>query len=366
VLKSKLLRILILALVLTLLSAACGKSEGEGTQTTETTAAGGISEIRFVFAPDPAWDWVKDQGILEEMEAASPGYRIVQNTTWDEIGLFAGGHADIVSIASYETPIIESEQGIKTVTFGKYNMAKDIVIVSNEHPDWNTFADLPVGCKVGVESFTGGSTIWQAIASDLYGREMREGSSDLPLSTGDYQILPTLVENGDVCAATVDPTQVISALAQGNVRAMFGGKGGSQMYDEAYNHPGHQGMNSNNFVALKSWYEGHPGEIAFFLKVWQRALDEWQANRDAIIDAYPQHFAVATPEETQWMKEYFTNTFDWFVKSVYMDKEWITIEQGAIDILKKAGIVPDDAKSPIYVCIDPATGQETCRLPEGS
>ncbi len=105
VLNKKLLRILVLALVLTMLAAACGGDEDEGTQTTATTEAGGISEIRFVFSPDPAWDWIKDQGILEEMEAASDGYRIVQNTTWDEIGLFAGGHADIVSIASYETPM---------------------------------------------------------------------------------------------------------------------------------------------------------------------------------------------------------------------------------------------------------------------
>src|SRR5688572_22562148 len=33
--------------------------------------------IRFTFSPDPAWDWMQDQGILEEMEQES-GYRILQ------------------------------------------------------------------------------------------------------------------------------------------------------------------------------------------------------------------------------------------------------------------------------------------------
>ncbi len=50
--------------------------------------------IRFTFAPDPAWDWVKDQGILEAMEQES-GFRIIQLATWDEFATFAGGHADV-------------------------------------------------------------------------------------------------------------------------------------------------------------------------------------------------------------------------------------------------------------------------------
>lgn len=56
--------------------------------------------IRFTFSPDPAWDWIQDQGILEEMEKDS-GFRILQTVTWDEYGQFAGGHADVVSIGTY-------------------------------------------------------------------------------------------------------------------------------------------------------------------------------------------------------------------------------------------------------------------------
>ena len=59
---------------------------------------------------------------------------------------------------------------------------------------------------------------------------------------------------------------------------------------------------SNLFTARKEWYDTHKEEAAFFLKVWQRAMDEWAAHRDEIIDAYPQHFAVKNDEEAKWMK----------------------------------------------------------------
>src|SRR5262245_50598066 len=81
--------------------------------------------IRFTFSPDPAWDWIQDQGILEEMEKDS-GFRILQTVTWDEYGQFAGGHADVVSIGTYELQNLEEETGAKTVTFGKFKKAQGV------------------------------------------------------------------------------------------------------------------------------------------------------------------------------------------------------------------------------------------------
>ncbi len=60
-------------------------------QSASNAAEGEDGVIRFTFSPDPAWDWIQDQGILEEMEKDS-GYRILQTVTWDEFGQFAGGH----------------------------------------------------------------------------------------------------------------------------------------------------------------------------------------------------------------------------------------------------------------------------------
>jgi hypothetical protein len=352
--------VFVVALVFGILITACGDDGGTAT-TAGPTGEQGI--VRFAFAPDPAWDWIVDEGILEEMEQES-GVRIIQSITWDEFGVFAGGHADVVSIGSYETPVIESETGVKTVTFAKFNMAKDIVIVANEQP-WETLGDLPAGCSVGVESFLGGATIWQALAKEMHDRDLSEASADLPMASADYQVMPELVARGEICAGIIDPTQAIPFLADQRVKPLYGGKAGSELYGE-FVVPGHEGMNSNNFVSLASWYEGHGAETYFFLQVWERAMEEWAANRNDIIDAYPQHFAVETPEQTQFIKDYFVNTFDWFVDSVYLDLEWIKGEEPMTQILKDAGLVAKDNPMPIHVCIDPATGQETCRYPEGS
>ena len=56
------------ALVLSVL-AACGGDDGGG----DTGTGGGDKTVRFVFSPDPVWNWLEDQGILAQMEQES-GY----------------------------------------------------------------------------------------------------------------------------------------------------------------------------------------------------------------------------------------------------------------------------------------------------
>ncbi|MGH7542066.1 MAG: ABC transporter substrate-binding protein, partial [Gemmatimonadota bacterium] len=128
----KLRRSVALLAALAFVVVSCG-DDGDG--------GGGEGEesniIRFTFAPDPAWDWVKDQGILEAMEQES-GFRIIQLATWDEFATFAGGHADVISTGTYETPLLE-DQGIETVTFGQFNMNKDVLVTAN--PEYQTASD---------------------------------------------------------------------------------------------------------------------------------------------------------------------------------------------------------------------------------
>jgi hypothetical protein len=332
-------RILCVAALAALAGAACGGSSGGGGDET----AGGDGEagiIRFTFAPDPAWDWVKDQGIVEKMEEKS-GYRILQLATWDEFGTFAGGHADVVSTGSYETPLLD-QQGVKTVTFGKFNMNKDVMITAKQ--EWETASDLPKGCKIASESVTGNTIIWAALIKKIDGR------------TADYQVIPTLVEQGEVCAGIVDPTQVISAMASGKLNVMYDGKSASQLYGEEIE-PGHEGVNSNNFVARKEWFDTHVDEAAFFLRVWDRAMKEWQAHYKKIIDTYPQHFAVENQAEADFMKDYFANTFDWFVDSPYLTEDWIEGERGVYELVKEAGTINEDTPFPEHAIIDPETGE---------
>jgi hypothetical protein len=346
-------------LVLGLLAAACGDDDGATTTGFET---GITSDIRFTFAPDPGWDWIVDQGIQEEMEAES-GIRIIQSITWDEFGLFAGGHADIVSMGSFEVPVLEFETGVKTVSFSKYNLSRDIVVVPGDEP-WETFNDLPPGCRVGVETFVGSTTVWQAFVADQYGRDLSEGSSDLQMLLADFAVIPDLVIRGDVCAGISGASTAGMEIIAGDLKPLYEGKGASQLYGEFYQ-PGHAGMTSNQFLSLLSWYEDHPEEVAFFNEVWQVAVDEWHANIDEIVESYPQHFTAESPEHLAFVKDWYHSIFNFFVTDVYLTEEWIKGEAEVFNILVRAGIVPESQTPPLYVCIDPATGEETCRINAG-
>ena len=344
-----------LAVGLGIAVAACG-SGGD-----DDDGGSGDSTIRFAFSPDPAWNWIEDQGILSEMEEDS-GITIKRFETEDEYAAFAGGHADIVSTGTYETPVLEAETGVDTVTIGKFNRAQDIA-VSDPANNYNTFDDLPEGCKVGVESFQGSSLVWQALIADMHGRELAQGSDDLQMAVTDFEVTPELVVKGDLCAGLTAMTTSIPYLMDESVHVMYDGQNASQLYEQEYV-PGHEGMNSNNFVTLESWYSEHPEEVAFFLEVWDVAMQEWKENRDEIIEGDPENFGYTSDEELKFVQDYYENTYDNFLDTVYLDPEWIEGEMGVNQILRDAEIVPADAPDPIYVCIDPETGEESCRFPE--
>ena len=305
--------------------AACGGGDG---------GSGGDDggTIRFVFSPDPVWNWIEDQGILAEMEKES-GFTIERFESEDEFAFFAGGHADVVSTGSYETPVLESENGVPTVTIGKYNMAKDIVVVAADS-GYETFGDLPEGCKVGVESFSGSTIVWQALAKDLDGRTLAEDPSDLQMAITDFDLAPELVLSGDLCAGVTSIYNAIGPLMAGDIVGLYDNKSASQLYADNYE-PGHEGMDSNNFVVLKSWYDDHVPEVAFFLSVWQRGLDEWADNRQAILEAYPDDFGYKNDAELAFLNDWYDNQFDEFVDSVYLTEDWINGEAEVTELLRK-------------------------------
>jgi ABC-type nitrate/sulfonate/bicarbonate transport system substrate-binding protein len=342
-------------IALTTLVACGGDSGGDG-----GGDGGPGGSMRFVFSPDPVWNWLEDEGILGEMEDES-GITIVRNESEDEFAFFAGGHADIVSTGSYETPVLEAETDVETVTIGKYNKAKDIIVVAADS-GYETFDDLEPGCKVGVESFSGSTIVWQALATDLHGRTLGEGPDDLQMAITDFNTAPELVVSGDLCAGVTSIYNAASFLMAGTVVGLYEGKSASQLYGEEYV-PGHEGMNSNNFVVTKAWYDEHPEEVAFFLEVWDRGLQEWVSSRDEILAAYPDDFGYKNPEELAFLKDWYQTNFDEFTETVYLDEAWIEGELQVTDLLAGAGLVPEGQPGPIHVCIDPASGEETCRLP---
>ncbi|HWM63330.1 MAG TPA: hypothetical protein VNP96_04990, partial [Solirubrobacterales bacterium] len=265
---------------------------------------------------------------------------------------------DVLSTGSYETPLLD-QQGIETVTFGKYNANKDIFAAPADE-DWETAADMPEGCKVAAESTTGNLVIWQSLIDQIDGREIAEGSDDLELVTADYQVMPQLIADGEICGAVLDPVQGTEALRTGLIKPLYDGKSASQLYaEEIAEDPDHLGVNSNNFVARKEWFDEHPEEVAFFLDVWQEGMDEWSKNSDQIIHDNPEDFAIQSPEDEKFMQDYVKNVFNFSQPSVYLTPEWIENEAGVFDLIQAAGVIDEGQTLPEHAVVDPKTGEVT-------
>jgi ABC-type nitrate/sulfonate/bicarbonate transport system substrate-binding protein len=353
---SRVLGALALFGTLALALGACGSDNNSSSD----TSSGDIQAqkvIRFAFAPDPVWNYIVDSGILEK-ESEKSGIEIDAFQSFDEFGLFAGGNADVLSTGTYETWQLD-DQGIDTTTFGKYNANKDIFIVAGDS-DAKTAADLPKGCKVAAESTTGNTIIWAGLVKQIDDREIAEGSDDLPLVTADYQVMPQLVADGDVCAGILDPFQGTPALRDGSVKPLYDGKAASQLFaEQVAKDPKHVGVDSNNFVARKDWFDENPDLVSFFLNVWQQGMDEWTKNPDQIIHDNPADFAINSPEDEAFIKDYIHNTFDFQQKSVYLTPEWVQNEFGVFDLLLAAGAITPDTPLGEFAIIDPKTGEVT-------
>jgi ABC-type nitrate/sulfonate/bicarbonate transport system substrate-binding protein len=346
-----------LALIGALSLAACGSDDDDDGGGGDTGNIEAQQVIRFAFAPDPVWNYIVDSGILEE-KGTEAGIDINAFQSFDEFGLFAGGNADVLSTGSYETPLLD-EQGIETVTFGRYNANKDIFAVAADNPA-KTAKDLDEGCKVAAESPTGNTVIWASLVNELDGRTIEEGGDDLGLVTADYQVMPQLLEDGEVCAAIVDPFQATEALRTGQIKALYDGQPANALYAEAglSDDPNELHVNSNNFVARKDWFDENTEAAAFFLDVWQEGMDQWIKDSDQIIHDNPEDFAVQSPEDEKFIQDYVDKS-EFQYDSVYLTPEWVKGEEGVFDLIQDAGEINPDTTFPEHAIIDPKTGKVT-------
>jgi ABC-type nitrate/sulfonate/bicarbonate transport system substrate-binding protein len=338
-------RALALISVLALVAVACGEDGGGG----GGGGGGGTGEdniIRFTFAPDPVWDYLKDSGIREEMEAES-GIRIIEQSSWDEFGIYAGGHADVVSIASFEVPLLEEETGRPATVFGKYNIDRSVLVVPADS-DAQTLEDLQ-GEKIAVWDSVSSTVIWRVLANELYGLDFRTGGGDFELVVTDLGNTGALAADHEVAGALVLPDFNVPVLLNEEVRVLYDGQTAADLYTELVGQADHEGPMINIFMAPTDWYEQHPDEVAFFLEVWQRGIEEWQQNQDAIIESYPQHFAVETPEEISFIKDYLAQ-HDWFVESVYLDETWVETESQIFPMLAETGA--SDTEPPVFDVVE--------------
>lgn len=330
----KIVRLLGLLVVFALVAAACSSADSGDAADGTGGDSGALKTIRFTFAPDPVWQWLEDTGIREEMEIEA-GIAILQSPTWNEVGIYAGGNADIISVGDFEAPIIEEEFGIPGVIFGKYNIDRSIVVAP---PDSSaeTLADC-AGGKVAVWDTLSSTTIWGVIANELYGLDFRVDGGDFELVVADITNTAELAATGSVDCALVLPDFSVTQLMNKEVKVLYDGKTSANLYAEIIGSPGHEGPMINIFLAREDWYDTHPEEVKFFLALWERGLQEWAANKEEIIASYPQHFAVEGDEQVAWMTDYLEKK-DWFSSSVYLTQEWVDSESQLFGFLKDAGL----------------------------
>lgn len=330
-------------LVAALALAGCG-GDGGGA----AAPSGGV--IRFTFAPDPVWRWLKDQGIKDEMEQAA-NIKILDSATWDEFGIYAGGHADIVSVGSFEVPAIVKESGVDSVIVGKYNIARAVIGVPADSPA-QTLADLK-GKKIVTFTTVSDAMLWGALAEKLEGVDLRSGGGDLEMVIADVQNMAPLVAKGDADACICLPDFGVKQFKSGELRMLYDGASNAEMFQDEIL-PGHDGPMINIFLVRRDFWENNQEEVKFFLSVWERGIEEWKAHKQEIIEAYPQDFAVETPDEVEWISN-FLDEHDWFVDTVYLDQKWVDEEKKVFELLRETGGMGQDEEDPEFILVEPGT-----------
>jgi NMT1/THI5 like len=344
-------RMLAALLVLALVAAACGDDEGGSDDTTAGGDAGCNSVIRFTFAPDPVWDYLNDSGVKDEMEQES-GICILAQVTWDEFGIYAGGFADIVSVGDFEVPTLDAQAGTTSVVFGKYNIDRSVLAVPASDTTSQSLEDL-AGKRIAVWDSVSSTLIWGVIAQAIHGLDFRTGGGDFELVQVDITNTGPTAAAGEVDGALVLPDFAVNELINEEIRVLYDGQTSAELYgDQIAGNPGHEGPMINVFLANEEWYDEHPDEIDFFMRLWQRGIDEWQANKADIISSYPQHFAVEGDEQVQFMQDWLTE-HDWFVTSVYLDDAWLEAETPLFDIMRENGFMDPEEENPRFEVLTP-------------
>lgn len=336
------------AMALAVTAVGCGGSSSE-------QAEGDQQVIRFAFAPDPVWDLLTDSGELAKWEQEN-NVKIETSTTWDEFTYFAGGHGDIVSMSTQETPVLEQETGIKTVTFGKYNYQR-VPLLKRAGDPYETLEDIPKGSKICVSGPTSNTAFWTVLAKQMHDLDYRVGGGDFQLIVNDHFVNPTNLLRGDCEAAAVIPEAAVPQLRKGELEIMYGGQLPFQLYKEfAPNSDDQLHVLGNNFTATEEWYNANQDLAVKFLELWQHGIEMFQEQKADVVRTYPQHFSVESQEDIDWITNFISGDNDWFVKDVTMQAEWIPVETEIWNLMKElnpenANYLPADAPTPRFEAV---------------
>ena len=342
-----------------LVAAACG-SRGAASDAPEENASqaaqeqegnGGRDVIRFAFAPDPIWQYLKDTGELAQWEEDN-NLRIVPSESWDEFAYFAGGHGDVVSIGTHEIPVLEEETGVKVVAFGRYNHQR-VPLLRKAGDPYETLEDVPDGATTCANSALSNTIIWSVIADQLHNIDYRVGEGKFNIVLHDHFAMPDLVDSGECTIAAAIPEAAVPLLRTGELEMMYGGRAPWKIYQDDICECDHKGIMSNLFVATEEWYDAHPDQAAAFLELWQRGLELWEENKEEIISLYPQHFAIEAEEDSEYLIEFMSEENDWFTDTVYMDEAWIEEEKKLYDYMADSGWMEEGTEIPRFEAVVP-------------
>lgn len=333
---------------------------GDGGATSDESKDGDTRVIRFAFAPDPVWDLMKDNGVIKKWEEENNA-KIKTSTTWDEFTFFAGGHGDIVSMSTQETPVLESETKIKTVTFGKYNYQR-VPMIRRAGDPYETLADVPKGSKICVSGPTSNTAFWTVLAKEMHGLDYRVGGGDFELVVNDHFVNPTNLMRGDCEVAAIIPEAAVPQLRKGELELMYDGKLPFQLYDEfAPDADGKLHVLGNNFTATEKWFDANKDLAVKFLELWQEGVDMWKKNKADTIKKYPQHFSVDNDEDVDYMIKFMEGDNDWFVDNVFLESdEWVKTETAIWGLMKglnpaNANYLAADAPTPRFEVLQPSS-----------
>jgi ABC-type nitrate/sulfonate/bicarbonate transport system substrate-binding protein len=187
--------------------------------------------------------------------------------------------------------------------------------------------------------------------------DLSEDSSDFELVVTDIQNLASLVARGDADACLCLPDFGIPELSTDKIKPLYDAKSAAQLWAENYGSDSEDTTHpqTNVFVAREAWVEKNPDEAAFLIKLWDRGIKEWQENRDEIIAAYPEDFAVRNDKEMKFIQDWLDNKFDWFVPSAYLDDQWIDGEKEVFDLMRETGFMDKDVEDPPFKALEPTS-----------
>lgn len=340
------LRVLVaLAATAALLSvAACGGGAAQPLTPVAGDAGGGSNPVRIRMAlpPDPVWTWLADSGTVAQWEAEH-NIRIEATNPFDQFSAFAGGHADVVVVNALEVTQFVEQSDRDPLIVGQFTKDRSIVAVKRTSRA-ESLDDL-VEARITVDNSLGSTLLWGLIADELHDLEFQIGGRDFELVVVEAASAAELVLRGDADACVCLPDFSVTALSEGTLRPLYGGRSAAQVYANSVLGIADEVPVADVFVVDRRWHEMNREAVQALLGLWEVGLRDWAADKERYISDYPHLFAVQGDADIAWMTDY-VRRHDWVAHSVGLDSIDESIHTEIFTGLQRIGLIDADAGPP--------------------